>query len=221
MFSVIKLDMPHLLIGGSARCGKSTLAESIRQSTSIPTLLGDAYRASIRENTPYEPSSALHTPSAEKSGEGYSFIIDHILNTSSEIEKKRRQGRFMWGFLESYLRAYENDSGKTALAESIDIWPDQVKESVKNGFNCRAVFLVDTSRKQADRLIASRDTEPRNWMNQNGYTDMQIYAWAHFNIARSRLIQTLARSAGYLCLDLAEVSFTNAQDTAKEYLLAK
>ncbi len=88
-----------------------------------------------------------------------------------------------------------------------------------SGLRHRAAFLVNTSADQADRIIASRGTDPYDWMHENQYSDGRISAWSDFNVQRSMLIRNLAEEAGYLCVDLAEVSFTDGQALAKNYLL--
>lgn len=211
------IAQPHLLLGGGSRCGKSTAAREVRRATDIHTLSGDAVRNTLRRVVAYGTFPELHCPRAEKIPDERAFIEHHTTNVGLEIEAKRQQARFVWPFLEGYLREIEHESGEPVLLESIDVWPDLIAAS---GLHHRAAFLIDTSLEQADRIIATRDTDPYDWMHQNGYSDDKIRAWSNFNIQRGRLLRDLAAEAGYLCVDLAEVTMTESQTAVSEYLLA-
>lgn len=208
--------MPHILIGGAARCGKSTLAREIRQSTDMHTLSGDAFRTTLRKTTTKGTFPTLHVPRAEKIHGEQAFIEHHTIEAETEIKAKRAQAKFVWPFIENYLRAIEHESDDSVIVESIDVWPDLIALS---GLAHKAAFLVNTSPDQAGRIISARGTDPYDWMHENRYSDERIYAWSEFNIQRSNLIKDLALNAGYLCVDLAETPFPEGQKSAREYLL--
>ena len=89
-----------------------------------------------------------------------------------------------------------------------------------SGLVHKAAFLVDTSAEgQADRIIASRNSDPYDWMHQNNYSDGRIRAWSEFNAQRSVLVKDMAADLGYLCVDLAETDFADGQLEARAYLL--
>ncbi len=208
--------MPHLLIGGASRCGKSTLARKVRQSTDVQTFSGDAFRTTLRTTAPRCVFPALHLARAEKFQDEQAFIEHHSTKAAAEIDTKRLQAKFVWPFIENYMSAVEHESGDTVLVDSIDVWPDLVALS---GLSHRAVFLVDTSPDQAERIISTRGTDPYDWIHEKRYSDDQIRAWTEFNVQRSALIKELAGRAGYLCVDLAGTTFSEAQAAAKGYLL--
>lgn len=208
--------MPHIFIGGAARCGKSTLAREVRTSTDMQSLSGDAFRTTLRKTADRGIFPVLHTPRAEKIPDEESFVNHHSTNAHLEIEAKHAQAKFVWPFIENYVHAIEHESSDSVLVESIDVWPDLIALS---GLEHRAAFLVNTSPKQAERIIASRGSDPYDWMHENEYSDARIRAWSDFNAQRSMLIRKLAEEAGYLCIDLAEVSFADGQAVAKDYLL--
>lgn len=213
---VINVPMSHLLIGGAARCGKSTLAREVRRSTDMQTLSGDAFRTTLRKTAPRGTFPTLHVARAEKIQDEQAFIERHSTNAAVEIETKRAQAEFVWPFIENYLRAIEHESEDSVLVESIDVWPDLISVS---GLCHRAAFLVNTSPDQAERIISTRETDPYDWMHENRYSDDRIRAWTEFNVQRSNLIKELAITTGYLCVDLAETTFSEGQATAKAYLL--
>ncbi|HSX29646.1 MAG TPA: hypothetical protein VLE73_03745 [Candidatus Saccharimonadales bacterium] len=209
--------MPHVLIGGAARCGKSTLSREIRKSTDLQTISGDAFRTTLRKTVAKGIFPVLHAPRAEKIPDEQDFISHHATNAAVEIEAKRVQAKFVWPFIERYIQEVEHESEDGVLVESIDVWPDLIATS---GLIHRAAFLVDTSASsQAERIIASRGRDPHDWMHQNQYSNGRIKAWSEFNAQRSVMIRDMAEEEGYLCVDLAETSFAEGQLTARAYLL--
>jgi 2-phosphoglycerate kinase len=209
--------MSHVLIGGAARCGKSTLSREIRRSTDLQTISGDAFRTTLRKTVARGIFPILHAPRAEKILDEQDFINHHAANAAVEIEAKRAQAKFVWPFIERYIQEVEHESEDGVLVESIDVWPDLIATS---GLIHRAAFLVDTSAdSQAERIIASRDNDPYDWMHQNNYSDGRIKAWSEFNAQRSVMIRDMANEEGYLCVDLAETPFAEGQLIAKTHLL--
>lgn len=209
--------MSNLLIGGSARCGKSTLAAEIRQTTGMQALSGDALRTSLRKASILGTFPVLHSPRPEKIQDDEEFIRRHTELATQEVEAKHEQARFVWPFIEKYVEAIEHESGEPVVVDSIDVWPDIIATS---GLSHRAAFLVNTSQTQADRIISTRGTDPYDWIHENNYSDDRIRAWSQFNAERSVTIRELADMNGYYCVDLAEISFDEAQASAREYLLA-
>lgn len=182
----------------------------------MQSLSGDAFRTTLRKTAELGTFPVLHAPRAEKIPDEKSFVDHHSTNAHLEIDSKRAQAKFVWPFIENYIHAIEHESSDSILVESIDVWPDLIALS---GLQHRAAFLVNTSPEQAERIIASRGSDPYDWMHENEYSDARIRAWSNFNAQRSLLIQNLAKEAGYLCVDLAEVSFAAGQALAKDYLL--
>jgi len=209
--------MSHILIGGAARCGKSTLSRAVRKSVDIQTISGDAFRTTLRKTVAEGVFPVLHAARAEKISDEQAFIIHHATNAAVEIAAKHTQAEFVWPFIERYIREVEHESNDGVLVDSIDVWPDLIAAS---GLVHRAAFLVDTSASsQAARIIASRGSDPHDWMHQNEYSDDRIKAWSEFNAQRSAVIRDMAVEEGYLCVDLAETSFAEGQLAAKAYLL--
>lgn len=58
--------MPHIFIGGAARCGKSTLAREVRTSTNMQSLSGDAFRTTLRKTAEHGTFPVLHTPGQKR-----------------------------------------------------------------------------------------------------------------------------------------------------------
>jgi 2-phosphoglycerate kinase len=205
------------LIGGAARCGKSTLAREVRAATDMQTLSGDALRTTLRRVMPYGSIPELHVSRAEKIRDEQEFINHHTLGAQAEIEAKRRQAKYVWSVITTYIKEIEHESADSVLVESIDVWPDLIAVS---GLHHRAAFLVNTSPDQAERIIATRGTDPYDWMHANNYSDARIIAWSEFNRQRSEMVRDMAEEQGYPCFDLAETSFEDSQMAAKDYLLA-
>lgn len=207
----------NYLIGGSARCGKSTLSRTVRQTTSAQSLSGDAFRDALRKSTAFGTIPELHQPRAEKIPEEQAFIDYHTRQAQEEIAKKRSQALLMWGFLESYLITTSRE-GESAVVDSIDIWPDLLAAS---SLHHVAVFLIDTSTQQWERIAATRGQDTTDWMHANGYSDARIQAWSTFNAHRSERIAKLCDQHGYPYVDLAETGFEEGQRVALKELVTQ
>ena len=85
----------------------------------------------------------------------------------------------------------------------------------------RAVFMVDTSLQQWERIAATRGNGGGDWMHANKYSDAQIQAWSAFNVARSEAIKGLCNEHSYPYVDLAETSFEEGQQLALKGLLTQ
>ena len=195
------------LIGGSARCGKTTLARRARQDFDGQVISQDAVMVSIRKVT---------TP--ESQPDIFDKIIDPIGRNDppqKRIARLRRRDEVVWTFMMAYFGAapYANDD---VLSEGC-LWPSMLKElEVEH----HAIFLVDTSSDHVDRLIRIRDTsEHSNWMRDRQYDDEYMHVWAQFNIARSREIIRECQEYGYQYFDIADDGVDDAQARALRYLL--
>ena len=85
------------LIGGPARCGKSTLARKVRSEIDAQVLSGDALRQSLIEQLPPEwfPDLFEHTFDP----------FDKFETDEMRITRLRRRDEAMWGFYWRYVEA--------------------------------------------------------------------------------------------------------------------
>ena len=197
------------LIGGPARCGKSTLARKVRKELDAQVISGDALRHSLIEQLTPEWFPALFEHTIDPFNE---FETDEM-----RITRLRRRDEAMWGFYWRYIEAAETE-GDNSLLDG-NLWPDFIHTLPQAH---KAVFLVDTSRDQAERIIAIRDAGgPNDWMRENHYTDGQIRKWANFNTLRSRLVIDLCRRYDYPFFDIREHGMSGTQALAFDYLLGR
>ncbi len=197
------------IIGGSARCGKSTLARQFRVGFDGQVLSGDSTRVAIRETS--QP-------------EWLPDVFDKIVDPTSEddppskrIARFRRRDMVVWNFLQKYFDSvtFANDD---VLVDG-PLWPSMLKDYP---LEHRAVFLVDTSIDHAERVLHIRDTaEYGNWMRDEKYTDEAIRKWAAMNVERSKLMIDECKKYGYQYFDIAELGLDGSQVRALEYLSNK
>lgn len=196
------------LIGGPARCGKSTLAKRVRREIDAQIVSGDAFIESLLENIKPEwaPDIFIHAMDP----------IEKLPGDAAKLERIRQRDKVLWSFLKSYT-GHAGQVRDSVLVEG-DIWPDHISELQPDH---RAVFLVDTSTPeiQAKHLIAIRDSDDNdnNWMKN--WSDERLSEWAHFNLLRSRLYIELCQKHNYPIFDIADGGLQTAQDRAFEYLL--
>lgn len=199
-----------LLIGGPARCGKSTLAAMVRKEIDGQIISGDALSRGLRGVVGAEELPDLFVDQIDK------FLLTDPHNVC--IDRLRRRDRTMWRFYKGYIREAHRISKDDILLDA-NLWPDFLPE-LELGH--RAVFMVDTSDNRAEWVRNIRDNvgdRENNWMRDRNYSDEKIELWAKFDVARSRKMIELCEENDYPYFDLAVHGIARAQELAKEYLL--
>ncbi len=197
------------LIGGPARCGKSTLAKRVRREIDGQIISSDALIESLLKNLKPEWTPDIFVHEIDP--------IKKLSGDAAKLERLRRRDKAMWPFLMSYI-GHTNQVRDSVLVEG-NIWPDAISQLEHHH---RAAFMVDTSSPeiQAHHLITIRDSDmnENNWMKD--WSDERLKEWAHFNLLRSRLYVELCQKYGYNFFDMADGGIQTAQDRAFEYLLS-
>ena len=190
------------LIGGPARCGKSTLfhaaeAKFSGQAISLDNLRS-AFIAIVSETM--RRTLLLAPKESEYCPDDWTTIL-------------RQKDRPLWDGARAYIEAAAMKRDDVLMEGGL--WPDYVSE-LKVAY--RAVFLVDTSLLHINRVIvAARDNHTHNnWMST--WTDERLTAWAVHNIARSERIKELAQEYDQPVFDIADHGIQEAQDAALEVL---
>lgn len=194
------------LIGGSARCGKSTLARTLRKNFDGQVLSGDSTRVAIRDTSRPEWLPDVFDKIVDRPTEG-----DPI---AKQIARFRRRDEVVWNFLQRYFESAAF-AGDDVMVDG-PLWP-----SMFEGYEPehRAVFLIDTSENHAQRVMHIRDTaEHGNWMRDFKYTDEAVIKWAKLNIERSKMIAAECKKHGYQYFDIADSSIERVHEQAANYL---
>lgn len=189
------------LIGGPARCGKSTLADRVQKQINGSFIIGDAFVRALKENVPAHAIPDIFTAGS---------LATDAEHPEEKVDRLRNRDIAVWPFYRTYL-GFERMSDDVLIEGNL--WPDLIHELKQPH---KAAFMIDTSPQQAERLIAIRE-EDESWMK--GYDDETMRQWAIFNIARSQRYKQLCQTYGYKCFDIAEFSVQGAEDKAYEYLL--
>lgn len=203
------------LIGGPARCGKSTLAVQMRREVDGEVISADAFKKSLQLNL-----RAAWMPD----------IFDHVVapvakmsSLARQVDRLRRRDERMWQFYQGYIdSALEATPHEDVLIEG-NIWPDFIS-GLRHTH--RAAFMIDVSQadEQFERLKTIRDdhdSDNNNWMSKRGFSDSQLKKWAKFNLLRSQRYMQLCREFGYPYFDISRHGIQYAQDQAYAYLLQK
>jgi 2-phosphoglycerate kinase len=197
------------LIGGPARCGKSTLAARVRKEIDGHVLAGDAFVHALQSNL--EP-------------EWVPDIFDHAIadvsiaaSPEAKINRLRRRDETMWQFYESYIQTAIDDAPTDDILIEGNIWPDFLELFE---LEHSAVFLIDTSPQQYERLANIRNSDSdNNWMQD--FSDEKLREWAMFNAKRSERYAELCRKHDYTFFDIATLGTDEAERAAFSYLLKK
>lgn len=197
------------LIGGGARCGKSTLAKSfIQEKPGTMYLSGDSLRQSVRPVLPDFHTSGVDTDNPAK------YIDYYKEHTDEAIDETIRRAELVWPFIERYIVAHSFESDSDLIVESVDIWPHLVS---KLDMPHKAIFMVDSDSKQWRRV--TKYLGQNDWITNKKLTGEQIEAWAMYNAPRGERIIKESAKFGYQYKDIAEIGFESAQSSALEWLL--
>jgi hypothetical protein len=168
----------------------------------------------------------VHALQANLRPEWLPDIFDHAVanvtmlhGSRSHVDRLRRRDEAMWQFYQAYLETALLDAPDDDILLEGNIWPDFLELF---SHEHRAVFLIDTSPSQSERLIAIRDSgadSDNNWM-QN-FNDEKMTEWAAFNALRSQRYIQPCKESGYPYFDIAELGIGLAEERAFEYLLGK
>lgn len=199
------------LIGGPSRAGKTTLAKRVRKHIDGQVISAEAFHAALHEalKPEWEPDIFIDVINP---------IRDHQ-PVEAMVKRGRERDNAMWQFFTGYLKEASRISSDDILLDGM-LWPDFIAAfPLKH----RAVFLVDTSPDQAERLIKIRDDDgsENNWMGEHQYSDDRIRRWVNFDIARSQLYIDLCKKYNYPYFDIADGGMQVAENRAFEYLLSK
>jgi hypothetical protein len=201
------------LVGGAARCGKTTLFGRLAPLIGGQAVTLDLLKPALRHFAQAQPDDPLRAAPN---------INDH--SPQSWLEQLRVRDRVIWDGLVPYLRTAAAH-GEDLLLEG-QVWPDYVAELT---LEHEAVFLVDTGAGQAERLaqIARGPKTSNNW--QAAWPPDKLTRWAGYNEHRSREMARFATEHLYPAFDLhssengaGQVSslIGHCQDQAEDYLLA-
>jgi len=196
------------LIGGPARCGKSTLAQRFRAQIDGQVVTTDAFLSSIRNNVKPEQFPAFFTRIYDPT----KLMVD----PKAKSERFFRRDAAAWAFYRKYLEIAAEKAPDDDILMDGNLWPDLVQTLQ---LPHRAVFLIDTSVEQFRRVIAIRDsdTNQNNWMQ--GYSDEGLVRWAKMNAARSQRYVLYCEKYNYPYFDLAQHDIAHAQQLAFEHLI--
>ena len=197
------------LIGGPARCGKSTLAARVRKEIDGQILAGDAFVHALQETLKPEWLPDIYDHDVAS--------VRRMPDNQSKVDRLRRRDEMMWQFYAAYIRAATCDTPQDDILLEGNIWPDFLESFTQPH---KAVFLVDTSTDQVERLRTIREgNSDNNWML--GFTDERLVEWATFNVERSMRYVALCQEYGYPYFDIRELGVQGAQGAAASYLLEK
>jgi len=197
------------LIGGPARCGKSTLAKRFRKEIDGQVLSGDAFVKALQ--------AVLKPQSLPDVFDRDIVAVRNLDSLEARVSRWRRRDEMMWQFYERYIRTAVADAPHDDLLLEGNLWPDYLELFP---YEHRAVFLIDTSKTQFERLKAIRDgVSDNNWMQE--YDDDKLAAWAELNSLRSQHYVDLCNKLDYRYFDIADLGIEAAEQAAFEYLRQK
>lgn len=195
----VSTNVAPVLIGGSARVGKTTLARRLVQQSPAELVNLDHLLHPLAAVATTESLTALRKAPS--------------INTYTHAQwlgELRERDRVLWEAALEYMKAAQ---GEPIIVEG-GLWPDWVPELAHEH---TAIFIVDTG-DSADRLVKIAETNPHSWMAQRRWPEEKIRRWASYNRYRSQTIADLAVAQGYPVFDVAD-AIGPAQDRALKHLI--
>lgn len=192
------------LIGGGARCGKSTLAKKLLSMLpNAAYLSGDSLRQSLKPVLPIFHTSGVNADTPED------YIRYYRQHTEQAIDETLKRAEALWPFIARYIKAYQQETDGDLIVESVDIWPQFVSQLE---ITHKAVFLVDTDATQWRRVI--EHIGENDWITAKNLSSEQIEAWAFYNAPRGNRIIETASQYKYSFYDVAKLGFESTQENA-------
>lgn len=195
------------LIGGPARCGKSTLSKEVAIRTGSQLLHTDFIRPAMESVASGEDLAALRLRPKESE-----YTPDQW------IEQLRIRDAVIWRGIKKIIDSVIQH-GDDIVVEGV-IWPDYAAE-VADQYSLKAAFIVDTHLDDhATRItqLAAADDTDNNWMKN--WDQDRLTNWAAYNVARSQRVAELAVEHCFPVYDIADGGISHAQDRALQYLIS-
>lgn len=151
------------LIGGSPRCGKTTVAESLAKRTNTPWCPADYLGAAIFQYLTPEKQDEMFPISKirnEKPGMDYLYTK----HTPEEVAGFYRiQAESLWPGFKAFIKYAATDK-QIFILEGYQLWPDLVAELPEetNKF-IKTIFLYKTDHKQIEESF-KKSTAPGDWL---------------------------------------------------------
>ncbi len=204
------------LIGGTARCGKSTLARRLRKHLGAQSVSGDAFRVSIKKNFTNSAIGHLHEDTLGFDlSQPSQYVKYHTVETDHVIGKMDLQSKLLSPLLATYAESVFLESDDDLIIESVDLLPQYL-------FNFatpyKAIFLVDTSVDQWQRI--ARFPDKHSWMN-NRLNNEQVQAWATSSAARAKTIISMCEAFDAPYFDISNTDYNEAQEEGFKLLLSE
>jgi 2-phosphoglycerate kinase len=192
------------LIGGGARCGKTSLAKKLLSlKPGCSYLSGDSFRQSLKPVLPSFHTSGVNSSDPEV------YIRYYNEHTKKAIDETIKRAEVLWPFIERYIISYCKESNDDLIVESVDVWPQLIQ---KLEIAHKAIFIVDSNVTQWKRVTSHLGKN--DWITAKQLNSEQIEAWASYNAPRSKRIIEMSSHYGYEYKDIAEIGFEAAQDEA-------
>jgi adenylate kinase family enzyme len=192
-----------ILIGGPSRCGKTTLAKQVEKELGISFVSLDALRHSLSAVASGRTKKNLDVAPSHQN-----------LNVHKWVKLLRKRDKILWQGSLSYLELMNKNSDNVYMEGCI--WPDFI-----SGLEIpyKAVFMIDTSPNQHERLIntANDKSTHNNWQKEKSREWLQ--GWSKYNRYRSLRYKELANKHDMMVFDIGELGFSKAQELAIKYLL--
>lgn len=190
----------------------TALLKNIRAQTLSTDALRDSIRATQTENT--LPQLFAWRPINKLSEKEW---LELNINNPHKIAKILfDESLAIQAAIVKYAQSITAETNDDLIIEGVAVLPSIIQHISSPN---KAVFLIDTSLSQADRVYNSMQNYDKDWMRALGYTKEKVDAWVHGNIEYSKIIkqQCIDHRANYI--DISEMNLNKAIEKALDSLI--
>ncbi len=199
------------LIGGTPRCGKTSLALSMVKKKPMFSTSTDSLRHIMKQMVSKEAEPYLYYAS-ERFTEESILDLCSTGRASEIVTWQNNESRAVWKSVKNTIEGFIRED-LDILIEGVAILPEFLSQ-----LECdvRVVFVGNSSSNHGSNMLAYARSDDYDWLSS--YSDEAILKFSAFTQEFSRFIESESRLYGYKYVDLAKNSFDKSQEKAISWL---
>jgi 2-phosphoglycerate kinase len=200
------------LIGGTPRCGKTSIALGALKIHPMFATSTDSLRYLMRELLPKDNYPDLFTASEKFTQEAIVQLCSNG-NAAEILEWQNKESVVVWDSIKHCIEGFISED-LDILIEGVAILPEFLSQ-----LRCdyTAVFIGNSNPDHAKSMLDFARSGSYDWMSK--FEDETILQFAEFTREFSSFIQAQSEKYGYSYFDVGSDDYTAAKTAAINYLL--
>ena len=222
--NTVKKDPKHTIyfIGGPARSGKTTVAERIMRRKHFVVVSTDVIRAAVRkvligesrvsiEEINFKGKAVFRRPGDLK-----------VHKVTFEKSPKESEDALAWVGTLGIIETYDRKNNVDVLIEGIAVTPERVSKLKLKNMAIKAVFIGYGDKSHTAAILEharKKEDWVHTWIKEHGGDDSRVEDWVRKGVARSKVVEKLAKKFGYGYFDITKRPFKEQVQAIADYLL--